>query len=72
MYFNLGMNGFFHPKLDRKMEQTRQQETNVQAYRSPKCVIVRYSDTDVIRTSDIPVKWGWEWDSESESDGIFE
>ena len=54
------------------MEQTRQQETNVQAYSSPKCVIVCYSDTDVIRTSDIPVKWGWEWDSESASDGIFE
>lgn len=44
------------------MEQTRQQERVVQAYVSPECNVIRFGDTDAIRTSgDIPVKWEWEW-----------
>ena len=49
------------------MKQTRQ-ETTVQAYVSPTCEVNRYGDSDVIRTSDIPVKWEWEWEAETLSE----
>lgn len=48
------------------MMQTKQQAKMNQTYVSPQCAIILHEETDIVRTSGIPVQW--QWDEELFSD----